>query len=148
VEKGNFRPLEVPELPNRFRRHIAYIIASRAWPHLQIHVALWQHGWSRRTRDLLLVLTSQATVNGFWQSVRCNNLFVLPRKEWDVALHVTWKPTTFGKWLGSFKRTTKNVTTCITVKTTASITNKYWTLILAVQIRVWQIQYSGQQKCW
>ena len=39
------------------------------------------------------------------------------------------EPTTFGKWLGSFKRTAKNVTTCITVTTTASITNKYWTLI-------------------
>ena len=38
--------------PNRFRWNLEYATVSWVWPHVQIHVALQQRGWSGRTRDM------------------------------------------------------------------------------------------------
>ena len=47
-----------PKPLNAFRWNMEYIIVSRVWPHMQIHVALRQRGWSGRTREKTRVVVS------------------------------------------------------------------------------------------
>ena len=52
--KGKFRtpPTVVPKRLNGFSWNLEYITKSLVWPYTQIHVALRQRGWSRRTCDV------------------------------------------------------------------------------------------------
>ena len=51
MRKARFWPPGAPKPLNGFRWHLEYIIGSRVCPHMQIHVALRQRGWSGRTRE-------------------------------------------------------------------------------------------------
>ena len=50
--KGQIRPPGALKPLNAFRWNLEYITMSWVGPHTQIHVALWQRGWSGRTRDM------------------------------------------------------------------------------------------------
>ena len=52
MEKGEFWPPGPPKPLNGFRWNFDYITTSWVWPDTQTHVALRQHGWSGRTRDM------------------------------------------------------------------------------------------------
>jgi len=54
-EWANFEPPIVPRPRNGFRLNLQYITMST---HTQIHMALRQRVWSRRTRDMSLGLVS------------------------------------------------------------------------------------------
>ena len=45
-----FRPSGAPKPLNGFRWSLEFITMSWIFPHMQIHVALWQRGWSGWTR--------------------------------------------------------------------------------------------------
>jgi len=47
---GKFQFSAAPPPLNGFRQNLEYITMSSVWPHMQIHVALQQRGWSGRTR--------------------------------------------------------------------------------------------------
>ena len=49
--KAKFWPPRSPKPLNGFRWNLGYITRSRVCPHMQIHVALRQRGWSGRTRE-------------------------------------------------------------------------------------------------
>jgi len=55
---GQIRPPGSPKPLNGFRWNLEYVTMSGVWPHMQIHMALRQRVWSRRTRDLSHVSVS------------------------------------------------------------------------------------------
>ena len=66
-----FRPPGAPKPLNGFRWNLEYITKSGVWPHMQIHMALRQRGWSRRTHDLWLITCFGFLVYLFMVA-RCN----------------------------------------------------------------------------
>jgi len=130
--KAKFWPPGAPKPLNGFRWNLEYITRSRVCPHMQIHVALRQRGWSGRTREkhvlwflrytffnFLLYSSARAEtakVDRFWRSIRRTTCF-RPRMCLlgglvHTAPHFGGKfPKTsiLGVWIGIFKLNVQNI---------------------------------------
>ena len=135
MERPNFDP-GAPKPLNGFRWNLEYITGWRVCPHMQIHVALRQRGWSGRTREKTPVVVSSLKFFAlFFGSRRARKsgpiltiytpYDVFPPKDVPfgglvhTAPHFGGKiPKTpiLGAWIGIFKLNVPNIKICILSK--------------------------------
>ena len=139
--KAKFWPPGAPKPLNAFWWNLEYIIGSRVWPHMQIHVALRHRGWSGWTREKHVLWFLRCT---FFKKFVCfilqlapsaqmwtdfDDLYVIRRVSaqgcafWGFRSYCYpfWgqnppKTPILGAWMGIFKLNAQNIKVCILSK--------------------------------